>query len=126
VKEWKKRHSHTGRVSTWTILIASSAQIKREKGSSHCFRMRVSRSSLPWADTEEHYDSLFNANVKAFSHGTEGASLYAGRSSIILNASIVSIKGTPEWSVYSATKAAVRSFRGHGLDLKGRRIRVTR
>jgi len=45
--------------------------------------------------------------------------------SIILNASIVSIKGTPEWSVYSATKAAVRSFaRTWTSDLKGRRIRV--
>ncbi len=45
--------------------------------------------------------------------------------SIILNASIVASKGTPEWSVYSATKAAVRSFaRTWTSDLKGRRIRV--
>ena len=45
--------------------------------------------------------------------------------SIILNASIVASKGTPQWSVYSATKAAVRSFaRTWTTDLKDRRIRV--
>ena len=45
--------------------------------------------------------------------------------SIILNASIVASKGLPEWSVYSATKAAVRSFaRTWTTELKARRIRV--
>ena len=45
--------------------------------------------------------------------------------SIILNASIVSIKGMANFSVYSATKAAVRSFaRTWTTDLKGRNIRV--
>jgi NAD(P)-dependent dehydrogenase (short-subunit alcohol dehydrogenase family) len=45
--------------------------------------------------------------------------------SIILDASIVASKGLPDWSVYSATKAAVRSFaRTWTTDLKARRIRV--
>jgi NAD(P)-dependent dehydrogenase (short-subunit alcohol dehydrogenase family) len=45
--------------------------------------------------------------------------------SIILNASIVASKVLPSWSVYSATKAAVRSFaRTRTTDLKHRRIRV--
>ena len=45
--------------------------------------------------------------------------------SIILNASVVSRKGVPSFSVYSATKAAVRSFaRSWTLDLKDRKIRV--
>ncbi|BAY21164.1 short-chain dehydrogenase/reductase SDR [Calothrix sp. NIES-2100] len=45
--------------------------------------------------------------------------------SIILNASTASIKGTPAFSVYSATKAAVRSFaRNWTLDLRERKIRV--
>jgi NAD(P)-dependent dehydrogenase (short-subunit alcohol dehydrogenase family) len=55
-----------------------------------------------------------------------GGSLVAGAiASIILNASIVASKGSPEWSVYSATKAAVRSFaRTWTTDLKDRHIRV--
>ena len=45
--------------------------------------------------------------------------------SIILNASVVASKGLPANSVYSATKAAVRSFaRTWATDLKSRRIRV--
>jgi NAD(P)-dependent dehydrogenase (short-subunit alcohol dehydrogenase family) len=46
-------------------------------------------------------------------------------SAIVLNASLVSIKGSPAFSVYSATKAAIRSFaRNWVVDLKGRSIRV--
>jgi NAD(P)-dependent dehydrogenase (short-subunit alcohol dehydrogenase family) len=45
--------------------------------------------------------------------------------SIMLNASFFASKGFPEWSVYSATRAAVRSFaRTWAMDLKDRRIRV--
>ena len=44
---------------------------------------------------------------------------------IVLNASLVSIKGNPAFSVYSATKAALRSFaRNWAVDLKGKGIRV--
>src|SRR5262249_34967007 len=51
--------------------------------------------------------------------------LYRGGGSIILNASIASIKGLPSMGVYSASKAAVRSFaRGWTADLKDRKIRV--
>jgi NAD(P)-dependent dehydrogenase (short-subunit alcohol dehydrogenase family) len=48
-------------------------------------------------------------------------------SAIVLNASLVSIKGNPAFSVYSATKAALRSFaRNWAVGLKGKGIRVTR
>src|SRR5262249_12510200 len=76
--------------------------------------------------TEELYDSLFNINVKGLLFTVQKAlPLVPDGASIILNASIVASKGLPESSVYSATKAAVRSFaRTWTTDLKDRRIRV--
>ncbi|MFB2895842.1 SDR family oxidoreductase [Aerosakkonemataceae cyanobacterium BLCC-F50] len=76
--------------------------------------------------TEEHFDKTFNINVKGTLFTVQKAlPLLSDGASIILNASIVSITGTPAFSVYSATKAAVRSFaRNWILDLKERKIRV--
>lgn len=76
--------------------------------------------------TEEHFDKTFNTNVRGLLFTVQKAlPLMPPGSSIILNASITSIKGTPAFSVYSATKAAVRSFaRNWTLDLKEQRIRV--
>jgi NAD(P)-dependent dehydrogenase (short-subunit alcohol dehydrogenase family) len=76
--------------------------------------------------TEAHYDKTFNANVKGLLFTVQKAlPLFTDGGSIILNASIVSIKGNPALSVYSATKAAIRSFaRNWTLDLKDRKIRV--
>ena len=76
--------------------------------------------------TEEHYDSLFNINVKGLLFTVQKAlPLMPDGASIILNASIAASIGSPEWSVYNATKAAVRSFaRTWTMDLKDRRIRV--
>ena len=76
--------------------------------------------------TEEHYDSLFNGNVKGLLFTVQKAlPLMPDGASIILSASIAASKGFPDWSVYSATKAAVRSFaRTWTTDLKARRIRV--
>ncbi len=76
--------------------------------------------------TEEHYDSIFNINVKGLLFTVQKAlPLLPDGASIILNASIVASKGLSSNSVYSATKAAVRSFaRTWTTDLKDRRIRV--
>jgi len=78
--------------------------------------------------TEEHYDALFNSNVKGLLFTVQKAlPLLPDRASIILNASIVASRGRglPAWSVYSATKAAVRSFaQTWTMDLQARRIRV--
>jgi NAD(P)-dependent dehydrogenase (short-subunit alcohol dehydrogenase family) len=78
------------------------------------------------AITEEQFDKTFNSNVKGLLFTVQKAlPLMAEGGSIILNASIVSMKGMPAFSVYSATKAAVRSFaRSWTNDLKDRRIRV--
>ena len=76
--------------------------------------------------TEEHFDKVFNANVKGLLFTVQKAlPLVRDGASIILNASIVASTGNPAFSVYSATKAAVRSFaRTWILDLKERKIRV--
>jgi NAD(P)-dependent dehydrogenase (short-subunit alcohol dehydrogenase family) len=104
------------------------AQIKQEKG-----RLDVVFANAGGGEfaplgsiTEEHYDKTFNTNVKGLLFTVQKAlPLIPDGGSIILNASIVSIKGMPAFSVYSATKAAVRSFaRSWTSDLKDRKIRV--
>src|SRR5271170_2033196 len=76
--------------------------------------------------TEEIFDRIFNINVKGLLFSVQKAlPLIPAGGSIILNASIVASKGNPASSVYSATKAAVRSFaRTWTMDLKERKIRV--
>lgn len=76
--------------------------------------------------TEEHFDKTFGSNVKGLLFTVQKAlPLLREGGSIILNASTTSTTGTPAFSVYSATKAAVRSFaRNWVLDLKGRKLRV--
>jgi NAD(P)-dependent dehydrogenase (short-subunit alcohol dehydrogenase family) len=78
------------------------------------------------AITEEHFDKTFNINVKGLLFTVQKAlPLLPEGASIILNASTNSIKAVPAFSVYGATKAAVRSFaRTWTLDLKDRQIRV--
>lgn len=75
---------------------------------------------------ERFFDAHFDANVKGlFFSVQKGLPLMKNGGSIILNASIADIKGFPAMSVYSATKAAVRSFaRTWTNDLRSRHIRV--
>lgn len=76
--------------------------------------------------TEEHFDQTFDSNVKGVFFTVQKAlPLMPDGGTIVLNASIVSIKGMPSFGVYSATKAAVRSFaRTWTNELKDRKIRV--
>lgn len=78
------------------------------------------------AITEEHYDKTFDTNVKGVLFTVQKAlPLLKDGAAIVLTASSASIKGTANFSVYSATKAAVRNFaRSWILDLKDRHIRV--
>jgi NAD(P)-dependent dehydrogenase (short-subunit alcohol dehydrogenase family) len=78
------------------------------------------------AITEEHFDKTFNTNVKGLLFTVQKAlPLLKDGSSVILNASIVASTGSPAMSVYSASKAAVRSLaRTFTTDLKDREIRV--
>ena len=88
--------------------------------------MRISRSAQLGTITEEFYDSIFDINVKGVLFTVQQAlPLLSDGASIILNASLVGSKGFSANSVYSATKAALRSFaRTWTTDLKERRMRV--
>ena len=76
--------------------------------------------------TEEHYEDIFGRNVKGLIFTVQKAlPLLVDGASIILTGSVTGVKGTPAFSVYSASKAAVRNLaRSWTLDLKERRIRV--
>jgi NAD(P)-dependent dehydrogenase (short-subunit alcohol dehydrogenase family) len=117
-----------GDVSKLGDLDRLFAQIKREKGKLDIvFANAAAAVYAPLgAITEEHFDFHFNANVKGLLFTVQKAlPLMPDGASIILNASIVGSKGLSSNSVYSATKAAIRSFaRTWTTDLKDRRIRV--
>jgi NAD(P)-dependent dehydrogenase (short-subunit alcohol dehydrogenase family) len=104
------------------------AQIKQEKGRLDIVFANAGGGSFSplGAITEQLYEQTFNTNVKGVLFTVQKAlPLIPDGGSIILNASIVSQKGMPAFSVYSATKAAVRSFaRSWTADLKDRKIRV--
>jgi NAD(P)-dependent dehydrogenase (short-subunit alcohol dehydrogenase family) len=76
--------------------------------------------------TEEHFDKTFGVNVKGLLFTVQKAlPLIRNGGSVILTASTAASKGIEGFSVYSATKAAVRSFaRSWTVDLKQRKIRV--
>ena len=76
--------------------------------------------------TEAHFDGQFGTNVRGLFFSVQKAlPLMSEGSAIVLNGSVVSITGLEGASVYSATKAAVRSFaRTWTSDLKARGIRV--
>jgi NAD(P)-dependent dehydrogenase (short-subunit alcohol dehydrogenase family) len=76
--------------------------------------------------SEEHFDKTFGVNVKGTLFTVQKAlPLMPEGSAIVINGSIASTLGIPAFSVYSATKAAIRSFaRTWSIDLKARKIRV--
>jgi NAD(P)-dependent dehydrogenase (short-subunit alcohol dehydrogenase family) len=76
--------------------------------------------------TEEHFDKTFNVNVRGTLFTVQKAlPLLNDGGSIILTGSIAGVKGIPAFGVYSATKAAIRSFaRSWTSDLKDRHIRA--
>jgi len=117
-----------GDVSNLGDLDRLCAHIQRETG--RLDMVFANAGVAPYAPlgsiTEELYDAIFDINVKGVLFTVQKAlPLLPDGASIILNASIVASKGLPANSVYSATKAAVRSFaRTWTTDLQERRIRV--
>jgi NAD(P)-dependent dehydrogenase (short-subunit alcohol dehydrogenase family) len=117
-----------GDVSKLGDLDRLFAQIKQEKGNLDIVfaNAGTAKYSALGEITERLYDSIFDTNVRGLLFTVQKAlPLLPDGASIILNASIVASKGLASNSVYSATKAAVRSFaRTWTTDLRSRRIRV--
>ena len=78
------------------------------------------------AITEEHFDRIFGTNVRGVVFTVQKAlPLLVDGASVVLTGSTTSIQGTANFSIYSASKAAVRNLaRSWVMDLKERRIRV--
>ncbi|HVE57991.1 MAG TPA: glucose 1-dehydrogenase [Pyrinomonadaceae bacterium] len=102
--------------------------IKEEKGT-----LDILFANAGWGEyaplgsiSEEHFEKTFAINVKGVVFTAQKAlPLLKDGGAIVINGSMVSILGQPAFSVYSATKAAVRSFaRNWSVDLKERKIRV--
>ena len=76
--------------------------------------------------TESHFDKIFDVNVKGLFFTVQKAlPLFKDGGSIILNSSVSNVMGLPGFTVYAASKAAVRNFaRGWTMELKDRKIRV--
>jgi len=117
-----------GDVSNLTDLDRLYATIQKQKGHLDIVFANAGGGSFAplGAITEEHFDQIFNINVKGLLFTVQKAlPLLKDGGAIILNASIVASIGMEAFSVYSATKAAVRSFaRTWTTDLKARKIRV--
>ncbi|CAF3747656.1 unnamed protein product [Rotaria sp. Silwood1] len=102
--------------------------IQKEKGQLHIVvaNAGVSLTAPLGSITEKQFDDSFNINVKGVLFTVQKVlPMLVDGGSIILMGSVSSIKGHPNVSIYSASKAAVRSFaRCWAVDLKERNIRV--
>src|SRR6185437_3948738 len=102
--------------------------VKREKG-----KIDILYASAGWGEavplgeiTEQHFDVIFALNVRGTLFAVQKAlPLFNDNGSIFMTGSVASVKGFPGFSVYAASKAALRSFARTWLnELKGRNIRV--
>ena len=102
--------------------------VKREKGSIDVlFASAGSGEFAPLGEvTEKHFDTVFGLNTRGTLFTVQKAlPLFNDGGSIIMNGSMVTVKGYPTFGVYSASKAALRSFARTWLnELKDRKIRV--
>jgi NAD(P)-dependent dehydrogenase (short-subunit alcohol dehydrogenase family) len=117
-----------GDVSSMEDLDRLMRTIKNEKGNLDVVFANAGSGELVPLDsiTEEHFERTFATNVKGVAFTVQKAlPLLRDGSAIVLNGSIAGSMGMPAFSVYAATKAAVRSFaRSWSVDLKLRKIRV--
>lgn len=102
--------------------------IKREKGSIDVLFASAGMGEPAKLSeiTVEHFDKVFGLNTRGTLFTVQKAlPLFNDGGSIFMTGSIASVKGWPDWSVYSASKAALHSFARTWLsELKDRNIRV--
>lgn len=102
--------------------------VKREKGKIDVLFASAGRSEAAKLGeiTEQHFDAAFDLNVRGTLFAVQKAlPLLNDGGSIFMTGSNASVKGFPGFSVYAASKAALRSFARTWLnELKGRNIRV--
>ncbi|NOJ93867.1 glucose 1-dehydrogenase [Corallococcus coralloides] len=117
-----------GDVSVMADLDALYARVKEEAGHIDVVFANAGLGEFAalGSITEAHFDQTFNVNVKGTLFTVQKAlPLLKDGGSVILTGSTAGSDGSPAFSVYAATKAAIRSFaRTWTSDLKGRRIRV--
>ena len=136
-RRWTRPYARSGRTAspqfaatspTCATSIACSPRLEKTSVLSTSFLRTLGPGSLLPLGliTEQQVDDTFAANVKGVVFTVQGAlTLLRAGGSVILNASAASIKGTPGFSIYSASKAAVRNLaRSWIIDLRDRGIRV--
>ncbi|MCP3394553.1 SDR family oxidoreductase [Bradyrhizobium sp. CCGB12] len=121
-------HAVRGSVTDLSDLDRLYETVKAERGSVDILFANAGTGAFaPLGEiTPEHYDQIFDVNVKGLVFTVQKAlPLMRKGSSIILTGSSTGVMGTPQFSVYSATKAAIRNLaRSWALDLRGTGIRV--
>jgi NAD(P)-dependent dehydrogenase (short-subunit alcohol dehydrogenase family) len=117
-----------GSVANLDDLDRLYAAVKAERGGLDILFANAGTGALAalGAITPEQYDETFDINVKGTLFTVQKAlPLLSVGASIILTGSSTGVMGTPQFSVYSATKAAIRNLaRSWALDLRGTGIRI--
>jgi len=117
-----------GSVTNFEDLDRLYAAVKSERGELDIIFANAGTGELAALGeiTPEQYENAFDVNVKGVLFTVQkGLPLMKSGASIILTGSTTGVMGTPSFSIYSATKAAVRNLaRSWALDLKGTGIRV--
>lgn len=117
-----------GDVSNLQDLDRLYATVKQQKGRIDVLFANAGLGEFAPLGTisEAHFDMTFDINVKGLLFTVQKAlPLFKDGGSIVLTASAGGSKGLEGFSVYNATKAAIRSFaRSWTVDLKQRKIRV--
>jgi NAD(P)-dependent dehydrogenase (short-subunit alcohol dehydrogenase family) len=117
-----------GSVTDLADLDRLYATVKAERGGLDILFANAGTGTLaPLGEiTPEQYDQTFDVNVKGLLFTVQKAlPLLSAGSSIILTGSTAGVMGLPQFSVYGASKAAIRNLaRGWAMDLQGTGIRV--